>query len=289
MKIGFVGAGKVGFTLGRYMTEHNVCVSGYYSQHEESALKASEFTHTQCFQTAGDLIHASDALFLTVPDGAVSRVWNALKAYQLQGKCICHCSGSLSSAVFSDIDRTGASGYSIHPLFAVHDKLQSYQEFSNAFITIEGMPAYLSYWERLFSGMGNPVRIIRAQDKVLYHAGAVFASNLVTGLYECGVRLLGQCGFTAEEAGRALAPLFLNNAANIANSGTADALTGPVERGDLTTVRNHLRLLDREEKEIYVRLSEILVDIARRKHPDRNFGDVSRMLEMARVGKEWEK
>ena len=65
MRIGFVGAGKVGFTLGRYMSERNVCVSGYYSRCKESARQASLFTHTKYYETLEEIIASSDALFLT--------------------------------------------------------------------------------------------------------------------------------------------------------------------------------------------------------------------------------
>ena len=78
MRIGFVGAGKVGFTLGKYMSERNVCVSGYYSRSEESARQASLFTHTKYYETLEELIESSDALFLTVPDGAIEDVWNSI-------------------------------------------------------------------------------------------------------------------------------------------------------------------------------------------------------------------
>lgn len=115
MRIGFVGAGKVGFTLGKYMSERNVCVSGYYSRSEESARQASLFTHTKYYETLEDLIESSDALFLTVPDGAIKDVWNSIKRYSLTDKFICHCSGVETSAVFSEIDQMGAFGYSIHP------------------------------------------------------------------------------------------------------------------------------------------------------------------------------
>ena len=138
MRIGFVGAGKVGFTLGKYMSERNVCVSGYYSRSEESARQASVFTHTKYYKTLEDLIGSSDALFLTVPDGAIEDVWNSIKRYSLTGKFICHCSGVMTSAVFSEINQMGAFGYSIHPLFAIHSRSQSYQEISQAYFTIEG-------------------------------------------------------------------------------------------------------------------------------------------------------
>ena len=50
MKVGFIGAGKVGFSLGKYFKTHGVSVVGYYSKTPESAksaavLRSSDLTH----------------------------------------------------------------------------------------------------------------------------------------------------------------------------------------------------------------------------------------------------
>jgi predicted dinucleotide-binding enzyme len=47
MKIGFIGAGKVGFSLGKYFCEHGLDVIGYFSRNPQSALQAAEFTGTR--------------------------------------------------------------------------------------------------------------------------------------------------------------------------------------------------------------------------------------------------
>lgn len=286
MKVGFVGAGKVGFTLGKYMTEHNVCVSGYYSRSRGSAGQAADFTKTKCYETLEELAASSDAVFLTVPDGAIEDVWNSLKQYSLKGKCICHCSGAMNSAVFSGIDQMGAFGYSIHPLFAIHSRLQSYREISQAYFTIEGAQEYLLYWKSFFESLGNPVRVIQADQKILYHSAAVFASNLVTGLFESGIHLLMECGFDRQSGEEALRALFLNNCRSVAEAGPVEALTGPVERADLETIRKHLEVLSGNEREIYIRLSKVLTGIAKQKHPERSYAELSQLLE--RNGKEHE-
>lgn len=280
IKIGFVGAGKVGFTLGKYMAEHDVHVSGYYSKSEESARLASEFTNTKCFNTLKEILASSDALFLTVPDGAIKDVWNSLKQYSLTDKLICHCSGAMSSAAFSGIDRMGAFGYSIHPLFAINDRLQSYKEISQAYFTVEGTAEYLDFWKGFFEKMGNPVRCIAQGDKALYHSAAVFSSNLVIGLYEMSVRLLMKCGFDREGGMEALAPLFLQNCRSIAEAGAEKALTGPVERADEETLLRHLEVLSQEEKEVYIRLSKVLTEIAKRKNPERDYEKILQILKM---------
>ena len=278
MKIGFAGAGKVGFTLGKYMSGKGVCISGYYSKSRESARQASEFVQTRCFETLEDLVKSSDALFLTVPDGTIKEVWDSLKKFDLTDKFICHCSGVMTSAVFSEIDRTGASGYSIHPLFAVNDRLQSYQEISKAYFTIEGEEKYLDFWRKFLEDLGNPVRILRPEQKILYHSAAVFVSNLAVGLYETGANLLMECGFDRESAEAALEPLFVNNCMAVARKGTKDALTGPVERADIKTIEKHLQVLEGNEKEIYLSLSKVLTEIAGRKNPQRDYSELSELF-----------
>ena len=278
MRIGFIGAGKAGFTLGKYFTEHGVHVSGYFSRNQKSADEASLFTHTESYTQLAELAEASDALFLTVPDGQIESVWNSIKRYDLSGKCICHCSGALSSAVFSEIDQMGAFGYSIHPLFAIHSKTESFRELSNSYFTIEGHEKYLKYWQETFESFGNHVKIIKSEQKVLYHAAAVFASNLVCGLFDEAVSIMEKCGFSPQDAAKAIGPLFLNNASSLVKNGAAGALTGPLERADVNTLRKHMEVLPEKELETYITMSSVLVDIAKKKNPQRDYKEVINLL-----------
>ena len=45
IKIGFIGAGKVGFALGKYLSENNINLVGYYSKNINSAIEAAKFTN----------------------------------------------------------------------------------------------------------------------------------------------------------------------------------------------------------------------------------------------------
>ncbi len=278
MKIGFVGAGKVGFSLGRYFTERNVCVSGYYSRNQESSKEAAAFTKTKYYGKLEELIKESDTLFLTVPDGSIREVYSEIIQSDIEGKNLVHCSGALSSMVFSGISERDACGYSIHPICAVSDKLTGYQDLSKAYFTIEGEGALKREFLELFQRLGNPAEEISPEAKVKYHAAAVFASNLVAGLSEIASEMLKECGLSQEFSERALQPLFLGNAGKIAEYGAAMALTGPVERADAGTVEKHLQVLEGETKEIYRLLSKQLVNIAKRKNPDRDYKSLQEAL-----------
>lgn len=279
MKIGFIGAGKVGFSLGRYFMEHDVCVSGYYSQNLNSSKEAAAFTKTKYYEQLEEIIEESDTLFLTVPDGSIREVYSEIIQSDIEGKCLVHCSGAMSSMIFSGIGQKGARGCSVHPICAVSDKLTGYQDLSKAYFTIEGKD--VADVEELIRSCGNVVEAISAEDKVKYHAAAVYASNLVAGLYDLAAGLLKDCGLSESFAGHALQPLFMGNAENIAAVGAVRALTGPVERADITTIEKHLVALEGEEREIYRLLSRRLVDVAKQKNPDRDYCKLSMLLENA--------
>lgn len=278
IKFGFIGAGKVGFSLGKYLKENNINVIGYYSKSQHSAKEAAIFTNTKQYSSLEDLIKNSDAIFITTSDNQISSVWNEIKKLPIKEKLICHCSGSISSDIFSNINNLGAYGYSIHPMFAISDKYNSYKDLSKAFITIEGNEKYIKYLKRLFSYLGNDVAVINKENKVLYHASSVTVSNLVLGLINNGVNYLEECGFTQEMALKALYPLIENNLRNVKERGTVNSLTGPVERGDLSTVINHLNVIREEDKELYRLLSKNVLNIAKIKNRDRSYKNLEEYL-----------
>jgi len=278
LRIGFIGAGKVGFTLGKYFSVNGLNVSGFYSHNVESAKEASQFTNTRYYETINELIDHSDTLFLTVPDGAISEVWALLKEFSIENKIICHCSGMMSSTIFSGIDQMNAFGYSIHPMFAVNHKLTSYQDISQAFFTIEGSKRYLKTFEELFESLGNPVQIISKQQKTRYHAAAVFASNHVIALFDIATSLLVSCGFSENAANKALEPLFYYNCKAIIENGPVDALTGPVLRGDLITLKSHCENLENDEKKLYLLLSQHLLKIAKTKNNSYDYDEIEFFL-----------
>lgn len=283
MKIGFVGAGKVGFTLGKYFAEHGICVTGYYSRTSESAQEAADFTKTRCFASIEQVLTESDILFLTVPDSEIKAVWDLIKTMPVRGKIICHCSGLLSSAIFDGIAEKQAYGYSIHPFFAISSKYNSYEKMSQAFFTIEGgkreeSEKYLQDIKCLLERLGNPVYVVKEQDKAVYHTAAVFLSNHVAALAHLGCKLLKRCGFGEDMISAALNTLFLSHCAAIAENGAIKSLTGSVERNDLTTVKKHMECLGGSEKDIYRLLSAQLIEMSKEKHSDRDYSDMESLI-----------
>lgn len=278
MRIGFIGAGRVGFTLGKYMKEHGAEVTGYYSRTSEHAEEAARFTDTEVYDDPDKLIKDSDYIYLTVSDNAIEPLFRELDAkYDLTGKTFCHTSGAMSSKAFAD-SKHEVYGYSVHPNFAVSDKLTSYLNFQNAFITIEGSHQHLGEIVEFYRNIGLHVGVISAESKPKYHAASVFASNFVCGIYGTAIRLLTECGFSDESAHMALKGLFLGNATGVAERGPVAQLTGPAERCDTKTINKHLEVLSDQDAELYKLLTSETLTLAKEKNVDRDYSELERLL-----------
>jgi len=281
-KIGIIGAGKVGVSIGRYFSE--VCpgryrLAGFYSKSDKSSLFASKFTDSSQFLSLNEVINNSDILIIATPDDKIKEIWCELSKYDIKNKIICHCSGSLSSEVFFDISSKSAYGCSMHPLLAINSKENSYKDLNDAFFTLEGDSEAVEAFSDLLEKKGNKFKILKGRNKTKYHLSSVFLSNLVIALGKISVDLLGEYGFSEEEALAALSSLSRKNIDNMMNLGLEKALTGPVERNDIKTVENHRKSVEGVNKdEVYRLLSLELVEIAQKKHNERNYEPMKDIL-----------
>ncbi len=266
MVIGFIGSGKVGFSLGKYFSVKGISLSGYYSKLYKDAIEASKFTNSKAYETINDLVKDSSMIFITTPDDSIHEVWQKLSNYDLTNKIICHTSGSLTSSIFLNINNSNAFAYSIHPIFAFSDKYKSYKNLQESYFSIEGPEKYIHELRDFIESLGNPTLVINKDNKALYHLASVTVSNLVLSLINTGCSYLSLCGVSENHALKALLPLIQNNIDNIKNNGILNALTGPIERNDLGTVKHHIDAIPKDDSQLYKNLSLKLLALSENKH-----------------------
>lgn len=280
MRIGIIGAGKVGTTLGKYLSIHGKNVTGFYSRTHESADEAATFAETETYSSLCKLVEESDVIFITTPDGVIPQVWGELLHQDISNRIICHFSGSLSSHAFSGREEAGASGISMHPMYAFSDKFHSYEQFHTAYLTLEGDPEAVAVMKPMWEAIGHHVLTLKAEDKIKYHAAAAMASNEMLGLMQASLDILSECGFSEKDSMALLTPLVQGNIASMLEKGCVNALTGPVERGDTQTVRKHLQALEGSKAgKIYQSLGSTMVELAKRRNPDRDYTPVRTLFE----------
>ncbi len=256
MRIGFIGAGNVGYTLSKYLNQKYHNVVGIYSKKDSDAIDCARFSISEYYSNLIMLINDCDTLFLTVNDDSIKDVIIKLQELNVVNKTLIHTSGSISSDIFDSL-KNNNNCYSLHPIYAFNDKYSSYKDFDNAYLTLEGDGIKDVEIKALFN---DRVVQIDKENKSLYHAGCVMISNLICALTYCAEDLFKKIKINDLNI---FMPLILNNIGNIKNVGPTKALTGPILRNDITTVKNHLELLDDDLKKIYIPLSLKLCEMAK--------------------------
>jgi len=199
-------------------------------------------------------------VFLAVPDPVIGEVAARFAATNpAPAVSFIHLSGALTLDVLAPL-RGHAVG-SFHPLQSFPFPREP-DAFRGIAIAVDAStPALLRKLQRLARELGARPRKVAADERVLYHAAAVYASNFVLAAFSEGVRQLMRIGWSEQDATRALLPLLDGVVENIRRKGVTRALTGPIRRGDADTVRRHLEALDRPD--LYRILASIALEIAR--------------------------
>lgn len=246
MKIGFIGAGKVCTALSHYFKrEHNI--SGIYSRSAKKADKLAKELECSAFTTLEDVVSDSELIFISTGDDQISEVATFIAALDadVSGKSFAHLSGSLSSSLLSSLKDKGSVIFSLHPLQAFSDPKTALECLPCSIFTVEGSTGYHEVIDELLYPYPNETVHISADDKCRYHIAAVMLSNYLVSLYGISEYLLDSIGIDNNRAKQILLPLLDSTAANIKEKGFA-ALTGPLQRSDIFTIRNHLKDLSNE-------------------------------------------
>ncbi len=268
--IAIIGPGKVGTAIGVLATRAGLRVAAVAGRkNADTAAAAIDPDVRAC--TPPEAAAAGKLVLLTVPDEAIEKVCGELAAASAfaEGSIVAHCSGALSSEILGAARSCCACQVgSMHPMQTFPTVEAAVAKLPGAYCFCEGDHQAVTVLERLARAIGaKPVRMDPA-GKVLYHAAAVMACNYVTALLDAAVTVFGKAGIKSESAAAAIAPMVLATVENVAAMGPAEALTGPIARGDQAVVRRHLEALGRcddELPDLYKALGRRTVDLALRK------------------------
>jgi predicted short-subunit dehydrogenase-like oxidoreductase (DUF2520 family) len=264
--IAIAGAGRVARALGRLLVDAGepvVCIAG---RNLQRATEAAEFVGARRV-TYDDFPPSIDRLLIAVPDGAISEVAERL-ALRSRPRVALHTSGALGTDALAPLRARRTACGTLHPLQTISGDPSVLRGISFA---VWGDAPAVKWAEQIVALAQGQVLRIAPEMRPRYHAAAVMTSNYVMALIDAGQTLLEQCGVEPEAARRALGPLIRQAVDNALTRGPVDALTGPIERGDLDTVSAHLKILASAPEQIrslYRAAGRQTVDMARRRGLD---------------------
>ena len=260
-KFFIVAPGKVGQAIGKLLLQKGHACLGVWSRREEGAQRAATFLQAPAFwgQPFPESLREVELVLLTSSERVILSLGSALAPLLQDGATILHTAGSLPPVSLENpLLHSGA----LHPLQSIASAEAGVSALPGSFMAISGDEVALSLARQLAQELGGkPVQIT---DPVLYHLGAVMASNTLYPLFAAACALLERAGVSPELAPQMLLPLMRGSVENIARLGPAKGMTGPIARADAETVSRHLQALhdDPEMRELYVLLGRRALALA---------------------------
>lgn len=242
-RVGVIGAGRVGTVLAAVLRASSS------AQHHEIVAVAAESTlsreraHTLlvgvpiCKPT--EVARRSDLLLLTVPDDMLANVANMLVGAGAirPGTRVVHTSGRHGQAAIEVVRAAGAHPMAIHPAMTFTGTEIDLARLPGCVFGVTVDDADRAEAAALVADLGGTPIWVAEHNRTLYHAGMAHGANHLVTLVAQSMDLLARAG--ADDPAATLRPLLAAALDNALSRGDA-ALTGPIVRGDVNTVRAHV-------------------------------------------------
>lgn len=241
LRIGFIGAGRLGKTLAWSLSQAGLCVRAVASGTPANACALAGAIPGCLRVDAQAVVDSCDLVFVTTPDGAIAATAAALR--WRPGMAAVHCSGVTEVSALAGASRGGALVGGFHPMQTFADPVAAMASLPGSTITLEAAEPLMAALEALVRRLGCRVNRLPPGMRGRYHAAAGYASQFINALFGEASALWRSWGATEEDALKALLPMAQGTLASIASAGIAGGMPGPVSRGDIGSVEKHVEAL----------------------------------------------
>lgn len=243
LKIGFIGAGTVGTALAVLLSGKGYdFVGASRKSRGASGSRDNPVSNFHLLNSNQEVADASDLVFITTPDGVIPDVVKEVR--WRSGHCVVHCSGADSTAILEPARNAGAMVGGFHPLQTFAGVKEAIENIPGSTFAIEAEEPLRTTLKEIADAMDGRCIEIKAEDKVAYHAAAVFACNYLVTLVKLATDLWHTFSIPPDRATEALLPLIRGTLHNIETIGIPGCLTGPIARGDTGTIEKHISKLE---------------------------------------------
>lgn len=239
LRVGIVGAGRVGAVLGAALRRAGHEIVAVSAVSDLSRLRAEALLPGVPVCPVPEVIADVDLVLLAVPDdvlpGLVAGLVDTGTIHA--GQFVAHPSGRYGIEVLAPVTHVGAIPLALHPVMTFTGTSVDLSRLADCPFGVTSADAVRPVAEALVVEMGGDPVWVPEDARALYHAAVVFGANYLMTVVLQSLDLLREAGIGEPE--RLMAPLLSASLDNALRHGDA-ALTGPVARGDARTVGDHL-------------------------------------------------
>lgn len=238
-----IGCGRLGKTIGKLIIQNNAGkVFGIVNSSIESGKISAEYIGEGTAFKSIDELPKTDLYFITTKDDLIEEIANKLHTANVlkPDAIVLHCSGSLSSDILNIVKKNNCFIASIHPIKSFANPERAVSTFNGTYCAIEGDEYAISLLTSFFQKIGAITFPIKKENKSIYHSGGVIANNYLITLHYHAMQCYIKAGVDKEIAKKIVSMLMKDAFDNLNNSSHIQALTGPIQRGDIKTVSGHI-------------------------------------------------
>ena len=237
--VAVLGAGRLGSSLAIALDKAGYTVAAITSrQPTHREWLNSHITTGIVVENVQTAVNVANIVFITGPDAYIEKICSGVKWRSHQA--VIHCAGAMSLAPLDTARVAGAQTGGFHPL-QTFPTIDSYERLQDVSFAIESASPELLGWLRtLAEDLGGSAFQIESSQRAAYHASAVMACGLLSGLTGLSAEMWESLGIERTEALRRLIPLLRATVDALDEKGLPHAITGPFVRGDVETITRHL-------------------------------------------------
>ena len=244
LKIVLLGAGNVGFHLGKILSENaaqkgevTIEVIQVFSRKITKAKRLGKIIKSDFTQKINKTSTQGDLYILAIPDRAIEKVAAELSTVIPSSKLVVHTSGATPSTVLKPYFKNYGIFYPLQT-FSVARSV----DFENIPICVDSnLKKHRLFLEKLAFRISKNVHQINDKERAILHVAAVFVNNFSNNLFVLGEKITTKESLPFD----ILKPLIQETIEKIIHHSPTDMQTGPAKRGDDTTLNQHLFYLEK--------------------------------------------
>jgi predicted short-subunit dehydrogenase-like oxidoreductase (DUF2520 family) len=242
LSVGVIGAGRVGAVIAAALRDTGYVIAAVAGESDATRTRIETMLPGVRIDKPTAVARSCDLLLLTVPDDALDNVVRMLVASGAirSGQYVVHTSGRHGMDVLEPATDIGARGVAMHPAMTFTGTDLDLHRLPGCVYGVTSRPAEQPVVQGLVDDLRGRVSWVAEEQRALYHAALAHGANHLVTLVAQAMDMLRVTG--SDDPGATLRPLLTAALDNALSFGDA-ALTGPIMRGDIETVRSHLRSL----------------------------------------------
>jgi predicted short-subunit dehydrogenase-like oxidoreductase (DUF2520 family) len=267
-RINIIGCGRAAGSLARLWLQANSVAIGDVSNRSETS--SGQAVHNigagRAVNNIADMEPADFWLIGTNDDQVAGVAHSIAESRQdLRGSLVFHLAGRFGLDVLQPVGHSGALLAALHPVRSLTDAQITLEGFTGTACVAEGSDAALSVLEPLFTSIGGTWLPVAAIDRGLYHASVSIISNITKAVAWKAQKWQRKAGLPEQTATAVTHQLLNSTMEDLFHSGAKKSITGPVVRGDTSTIEAHLeaiRSTHPEDVEVYRVLARTVLELA---------------------------